>query len=151
MSDKLSAALLWQWGEPVWRLRHGGPPEILQPAENAAEKNTEKAEKSPEKPSLDVFQGFFVPEALDASCETLLRNIQRVFPQLGERHGFDEVDTLLMAEAGRAVVFGAPAWVTDVADFPVAVVVLPALDEMLEQPQLKKRVYFQLLDLFQQL
>ena len=149
MSDKLSAALLLQWGEPVWRLRHGGPPEILQPAENAVGKNAESAGKSPEKASFDVFQGFFVPETLDEACETLLRNIQRVFPQLGQRHGFEEVEALLMAETGQAVVFGAPEWAADVADLPVSVVVLPALEALLEQPQLKKRVYFQLLDLFQ--
>lgn len=149
MSDKLSAALLLQWGEPVWRLRHRDPPEILPPAARAISQQTDQQAKRPENTSMDVFQGFFVPDQLDPAAEMLLTNIVRVFPHLGERHGFDAVEALLMAETGQAVVFGVPDWVEEVMDLSVSVVVLPALEEMLEQPLLKKRAYFQLLDLFQ--
>lgn len=143
--SKLPPELLLQWGVPLWRQRQREVPENFSAPALAA---SEMAEKSPEKASAGVFQGFFVPDALDDASEALLQNILQVFPQLGARHAISDVTPLLAAESGTAVIFGTPEWLEDAETLPLTPAVLPSLDDMLEQPLLKKQAYLQLLALY---
>lgn len=144
--SKLPAELLLQWDMPLWRLRKGGLPENLQVEASASEKMPEKPAKTPEN---RVFSGVFVPETLSALADTLLRNMQKAFPQFPTaRFIYDEVEALLAAETGSVPVFGEPEWLEDAQDLPVTVVALPDLEAMLEDPLLKKQCYVVLLKHF---
>jgi len=147
MSDKLNTALLLQWGVPVWRLRQGGPPKILAPAARAISP-ADRQENRPENMSMDVFQGFFVPDQLNPEAQRLLANIVRVFPQLHPRYGFSQAEPLLQAVSGWAVVFGEPDWLQDLPPQTVNLIQLADLQQMLRAPTLKRQAYFQLLDWF---
>ncbi len=147
--SKLPAALLLQWGQPLWQLRTGGLPPFF---ENAEKQNCafESVQKSPEKASDNkAFSGVFVPEDLSEQAQVLLKNIQKAFPALPAlSFTFEQVEALLMSEAGSVWVFGEPQWSEDIADLPVAVVYLPDLEAMLEDPWLKKQCYITLLQHF---
>ncbi len=147
--SKLPAELLLQWGQPLWQLRTGG---LLPFFENVEKQNraSEDVQKSPEKAlGNKAFSGVFVPENLSEQAQVLLENIQKAFPALSSvRFTFEEVELLLMSEAGKAWVFGEPQWSEDIADLPVAVVYLPDLEAMLEDPWLKKQCYITLLQHF---
>ena len=137
---RLPAELLLSWGEPVWRLRDGVSPIF---AGCRADAPAAHEENTPQTPG---FAGFFVPETLDAAEDTLLRNILRVFPDLGARHSLDDPAPLLEADGGRAVVFGEADWLVDAEELPVRLCVVPALAEMLDDPLAKKRAYLALLN-----
>ncbi len=137
--SKLPPELLLHWGVPLWRQRRGVP-DFLQRAENPPA--PEPAQRGP----AAHFAGFFVPDTLSEAAESLLANIQRACPWLGERYGYADVDALLSAESGLAWVFGEPDWWESTDELPVRCIQLPDLEAMLEEPMLKKQAYLALLE-----
>ena len=144
-SDRLPADLLLAWGEPLWLPRNRGHHDFCAAEVSPEEKTGQNPAKTPQKA---VFAGFFVPEELDEAQVRLLENIQRVFPQLGQRQALDDPTPLLEVDGGQAVVFGEADWLADADELPVRLCVVPALGQMLEDPLAKKHTYLALLKFF---